>query len=232
MSPGSGSDRLLVFVASNEQQAATTPSLTVSPTGGQPLTHVVSDEELYNFITSRIEIWVLDEAGIAAAAGTTLSPTWTSAPDVALYSPCHLRKRGPNDALRCHHNRHCARRCSQSGANERGRDKQRRHSHRSGHRPAKPAPIPPQNGFTLGLTQDTTVGGTSAHGTAYKPATGSERNGIDALQSCCSTVDQPPGRSGHGPEQRTLRRRTVSPPVRRSAIGRIRRSARRSMGTK
>ena len=48
-------------------------SLTGVTYGGQPMTHVVSDEEIFNFITSRIEIWVLDAAGIAAASGTVVA---------------------------------------------------------------------------------------------------------------------------------------------------------------
>jgi len=168
----SGTNRILVLVASNEQQTTTTPSLTGVTYGGQPLTHVISSEVTSTGITDRIEIWILKEAGIAAAVGTTIAPTWTGPPDTPLYS--HAIFNNVNQP-------------TPVGAST------------FGSAPADvPNPVPtsplatsmndmvlgaavageagtysPQNGFLLGVTQSTTVGGTTSQGTAYKGAIGS-----------------------------------------------------------
>lgn len=169
---GSGSDRLLVFVASNEEQASSGPSISSVSYGGQALTHAVSDEVSNGSKTARVEIWTLDESGISAAVGTTITPTWTSTPDTPLYSHAVFEE---------------VDQATPTGASATGSA--------TGDTP-NPVPVPPvatsnhdmviaaatageagsyapQNGFLLGLTQDTTTGGTTAHGTGYKVADGS-----------------------------------------------------------
>ncbi len=60
---GSGSDRMLVFVASNEQQSASTPTLTSVSFGGQPLTRALTEQVANGCCAARLEVWLLDEAG-------------------------------------------------------------------------------------------------------------------------------------------------------------------------
>ncbi|NNE10879.1 MAG: signal peptidase I [Ilumatobacter sp.] len=170
---GSGADRMLVFVATNEQQSLTPPTLTGVTYGGQPLTFAMADGVGNGCCHARSEIWVLDEAGLAAAAGTAIVPTWSSAPHTPLYSHVvfgNVEQAAPFGAT--------------TSATVIG---------------DTPNPVPmapvvtsagdlvlaaavageagtytPQNGFTLGLTQSTTTGGTTASGTAHKVATGAD----------------------------------------------------------
>src|SRR3990172_8107240 len=81
--PG-GSNRALVFIAGNEHgaSAATLSSVTF---GGQPLTKV-NDVTVGTTTTARVEIWILNEAGIAAASGSTFVPTWSASPNTPMYS--------------------------------------------------------------------------------------------------------------------------------------------------
>ena len=81
--PG-GSNRTLVFIAGNEHgaSAATLSSVTF---GGQPLTKV-NDVTVGTTTTARVEIWILNEAGIAAASGSTFVPTWSASPNTPMYS--------------------------------------------------------------------------------------------------------------------------------------------------
>ncbi|NNF65508.1 MAG: hypothetical protein HKN07_14795, partial [Acidimicrobiia bacterium] len=169
---GAGSDRVLVFVASNEQQSASTPTLTGVTYGGQPLTPALSAQVSNGCCTALVEIWILDEAGIAAAVDTTIIPMWSSAPDVPLYSHAIFDEVDQITPMG-----------DTTSASVIG---------------DTPNPVPmssvvtangdmviaaaiageagtytPQNGFTLGLTQSTTVGGTTAQGTGYKSANGS-----------------------------------------------------------
>ncbi len=83
---GSGSDRALVFVASNEQQTTMSPMLSSVSFGGQPLTPVLAEQVADGCCTASLEVWLLDEAGIAAATGSGITVSWTSAPDAPLYS--------------------------------------------------------------------------------------------------------------------------------------------------
>ena len=169
---GAGSDRMLVFVATNEQQALTAPTLTGVTYGGEPLTFVMADEVGSGCCNVRAEIWVLKEGGVAIAANSTLVPTWSSAPSTPLYSHVILEN---VDQL--------APFGASTSATVIG---------------DTPNPVPmspvatssgdmviavavageagtytPQNGFTLGVNQSTTTGGTVASGTAQKVANGS-----------------------------------------------------------
>ncbi|MGH1489825.1 MAG: hypothetical protein ACRBK7_10595 [Acidimicrobiales bacterium] len=82
-----GSSRTLVVVASNEESSSSyTPTLSGLTYGGQPLTKVVSQTVLGSGRMADLEVWILDEAGIAAAANTTLTPTWASTPGSPLYA--------------------------------------------------------------------------------------------------------------------------------------------------
>jgi hypothetical protein len=168
---GAGADRMLVFVATNEQQTTSTPRLTGVTYGGQPLVPVLADEVSTGCCTALAEIWILDEAGLAAASGTSLVPTWTSAPDTPLYS--HAVFENVDQATPIG---------DTTNASVIG---------------DTPNPVPmasvttsngdvvigaatageqgtytAQNGFTLGVSQATTAGGTTAHGSAHKAATG------------------------------------------------------------
>lgn len=169
---GSGSNRLLVFIASNEEQSSSGPSLTAVTYGGQSLTPILSDDVTSSSKNARFEIWVLDEVGLAAAAGTTIVPTWSGTPDAPLYS--HVIVENVDQT-------------TPTGAATTGSA--------TGDTP-NPVPLgslatsdhdlviavatageggdyTPQNGFLIGTNEDTSTGGTTALGTAYKTATGS-----------------------------------------------------------
>lgn len=81
----SGRKRLLVFIAGHEHGTAPAPTLTSVTYGGQTMTKV-NGVSAGTSITARVEIWILDEAGIAAATDGTFVPTWSSAPDLPMYS--------------------------------------------------------------------------------------------------------------------------------------------------
>ena len=173
---GAGTDRLLVFVGGNEEQAASTPTLTSVTYGNQALTLIVSNQVTSTF-TAAVEIWVLDEAGITAATDSTFIPTWSSPPDTPLYS--HATFDNVDQAV-------------PTGA-----------SAAASSTADVPNPVPispvatsngdmvlataaagetgtyaPQNGFLVGTNEETTVGGTFALGTGYTPADGSAETAL------------------------------------------------------
>ncbi|PZC44511.1 MAG: hypothetical protein DK306_001817 [Chloroflexi bacterium] len=88
---GSGTDRLLVFMAGNEENPGPSPTLSGVTYGGQALTFVAG-VSVGSGVDARVEIWVLDEAGIAAASGTTFIPTWSAPPHVSALLPRVLRR--------------------------------------------------------------------------------------------------------------------------------------------
>lgn len=90
---GSGSNRLLVFIAGMENgMAGGSPpagdrDLTAVAYGGQSLTsaaEVVLCGGSPNSFCARTELWYLDEAGIQAATGSTFSVTWSGDPPYEL----------------------------------------------------------------------------------------------------------------------------------------------------
>ena len=84
---GAGSNRMLVFFASNEEQTMSTPPNVTGVTyGGRPLTSVVAEDVINGGCSLRVEMWILNESGLAAATGNTLVPSWTASPDTPLYS--------------------------------------------------------------------------------------------------------------------------------------------------
>ena len=79
-----GTDRALVFVAGAEGSAGL-PDLTSVTYGGQALTQIVQDNAGASTFDAA-EIWVLSEAGIAAASGSTFIVNWTNSPDNLSYA--------------------------------------------------------------------------------------------------------------------------------------------------
>ena len=69
-----GSDRLLVFVAGYE--SGSSPTLSAVTYGGQALTKI-NDVTTGTTTIAHVEIWILDETGVAAATSSTFVPTWT-----------------------------------------------------------------------------------------------------------------------------------------------------------
>lgn len=166
-----GGNRILVFTASNEESAASTPTLSSVTYGGQALTKVVSEQVTSSSVTALVETWILDEAGIAAASNTTFVPTWTATPNAPLYahaifenvdqatptggsttasSPADTPNPVPMSALSTSDNDVVI---VAATAGEIGT-------------------YAPQNGFTLGINEDN-GSDTTALGTAYKLADGS-----------------------------------------------------------
>ena len=74
---GTGSNRLLVFVAGMEND--TDRDLTAVSYGGQTMTQA-NEGVICTTICARNEVWYLDDAGIQAATGTTFVPTWGGTP--------------------------------------------------------------------------------------------------------------------------------------------------------
>ncbi len=169
---GSGSNRALVFVATNEEQSASIPTLSSVSYGGRPLTKVVAESVANGCCSARVEVWILDAAGLAAASGSGVSVSWSSAPDTPLYSHAVFRNVDQSMPIG-----------ATTSASVTG---------------DTPNPVPlasvatsnkdmvigaasagetgsytAQNSFTLGSTQSTSTGGTTAHGSAYKLANGS-----------------------------------------------------------
>ena len=79
-----GSDRLLVFIAGNEHSTAAVTLDSVSY-GGQAL-NKANSISVGATVTAHVEIWYLDESGIAAASNSTFIPTWSATPDNPMYS--------------------------------------------------------------------------------------------------------------------------------------------------
>jgi hypothetical protein len=79
-----GSNRALVFIVGAEVWGDE-PTLTSVTYGGQSLTKI-SDVRIHTDNHGHVEIWMLDEAGIAAASSTTFVPTWNVAPEDIAYS--------------------------------------------------------------------------------------------------------------------------------------------------
>ena len=88
---GTGSDRLLVFVAGMENNFGDR-DLTAVSYGGQAMTQ--ANESVicfFGFACDRNEVWYLDETGIQAATGTTFTPTWSGgAPAETMYTAVTL----------------------------------------------------------------------------------------------------------------------------------------------
>ncbi len=81
-----GSDRMLVFVAGAEDGSSGNRDLVSVSYGGQALTKFNAIGVTSSSIEARVEIWTLDEAGIAAAGSATLSVSWDSTPGYTMYS--------------------------------------------------------------------------------------------------------------------------------------------------
>jgi endoglucanase len=83
-----GSGRALVFVAHAEHTAAT--SLTAVTYGGQPMTkvidRVISSSNTYAYAAA----FILNEAGVAAAANSTFNLTWNTIPSAPGYASVFL----------------------------------------------------------------------------------------------------------------------------------------------
>lgn len=186
---GAGPSRALVFVASNEQQVATTPTLTSVTYGGRPLTRVFSRQHSSTDITADLEVWLLDEAGLAAATSSSFVATWSAAPNIPLYAHAvftNVAQPAPQF-----------------------RDIQSALA--TGNTP-NPVPVPvttaprdvvvgaatagddgsftAQNGFVLGTTQGSSTGGSTALGTAHKAAVGTAETVALPFAPVSSTINR------------------------------------------
>lgn len=80
-----GSNRLLIFVAANENATAGEYLSSVTY-GGESMTFIGVSEIPDAPVGNHIELWQLNEAGIAAAAGGTFVPTWSGGSTDVIYS--------------------------------------------------------------------------------------------------------------------------------------------------
>ena len=83
-----GSSRVLVLVGTAVGFSDSGSAITSATYGGQTLTFVEareSDGSGYDVMT---EVWILDEAGIAAASGSTFSVNWSGTPYAERYMSC------------------------------------------------------------------------------------------------------------------------------------------------
>ena len=80
-----GNERALIFVAGHEHATAPAPTLTSVTYGGQAMAKVDA-VSVGTGSTARVEIWFLNDAGVAAATDSTFVPTWGTTPDLPMYS--------------------------------------------------------------------------------------------------------------------------------------------------
>ena len=80
-----GTDRMLIFMAGAEDPGGGRDLVSVSY-GGQPLTLFAAVGVTSSSTEARVEIWTLDEAGIAAAADGNFAVTWDAVPSLTMYS--------------------------------------------------------------------------------------------------------------------------------------------------
>ncbi len=87
---GTGSDRLLVFVAGMENDGDR--DMTAVSYGSVAMTQA-NEQVICSGFCARNEVWYLDEAGIQAATGSSFVPTWsgTASSFEAIYSAVTLR---------------------------------------------------------------------------------------------------------------------------------------------
>ena len=94
---GSGSDRLLLFVVGYENGAD--PGVSAVTYGGQSLTPIIG-AVAGTSIFGRVELWYLNEAGIAAASGNTFSVTWgVATPSQPMYAAATYKKVNQNSPI-------------------------------------------------------------------------------------------------------------------------------------
>ena len=96
-----GSKRALLFTA-HVDNSGTLPDLTAVTYGGQAMTRIGSNNiyalEIAN--SACIAAYVLDEAGIAAASGSSFSPTWDNSPDYVGYTSVFVSNVDQDDPIR------------------------------------------------------------------------------------------------------------------------------------
>ena len=75
-----GNHRLLVFAAGHHEGSSGSQVIDVNTLtyGGQSMTRVITENNTTALFSNNIELWVLDEAGIAASVGTTFVVTWNN----------------------------------------------------------------------------------------------------------------------------------------------------------
>lgn len=84
-----GANRALIFIAATEDTGP--PTVSSVTYGGQAMTPVIGSGAAGSNPRVRVEIWVLGEAGIAAAGSSTFVPTWSAAPSEPMYSHAFFR---------------------------------------------------------------------------------------------------------------------------------------------
>lgn len=84
----SGSNRALIFFAHAEHGSGTVTLNSVTY-GGQPMTKII-DQNVGTTYTANVTAFILDEAGIAAAAGGTFAPVWSTTPGAVVYTSVFL----------------------------------------------------------------------------------------------------------------------------------------------
>ena len=82
-----GSNRALVFVAHAKSTAKTLTSVTY---GGQAMTKVI-DVNSGGTVRANTVVFILNEAGVAAATNSTFVPTWSSTPSIVAYTSVFLK---------------------------------------------------------------------------------------------------------------------------------------------
>jgi hypothetical protein len=180
--PAAGTDRALIFIASTED--AGPPSLTSVTYGGQAMLPVVSQGAVGANPRVVVEMWVLGEAGIAAAGGNTFVPTWSAVPTTPLYSHAffdNVKQAAPTKSpLGATGSSVVPATISTSAVATISRDLAV-----FGAVSANAITFTPANGFTEGT--DASAGGTTALETGYKPAFG-------ASETPATATDATPGR--------------------------------------
>lgn len=83
-----GRNRALLFFAHAEHGSGTVTLDSVTY-GGRPMTKII-DQNVGTAYTANVTAFILDEAGIAAAAGSTFTPVWSVTPGAVVYHSVFL----------------------------------------------------------------------------------------------------------------------------------------------
>jgi fibronectin type 3 domain-containing protein len=87
----SGNNRALIFVAHTKGTTTSTPNLTAVTYGGRSMTKIIDRNAGSGSSRVYVAAFILNDANITAAAGTTFSPTWTNLPPNVTYESIFLQ---------------------------------------------------------------------------------------------------------------------------------------------
>src|SRR4030042_946503 len=82
-----GSNRILVVIGYAEGNSGSDPNLSAVTYGGQTMTKIADKTQTWEYVTrAYVAVFILNEAGVAAASGGTISATWSGTSSNSLTS--------------------------------------------------------------------------------------------------------------------------------------------------